>query len=152
LRRKALPGILGIDTRLDRSAPALRVEHQRGERLAGGDADLLLYQIDAGAHLGHAMLHLEPRVDLEEEQLSLGARDELHRARAHVADAVHDAQRRVEQAPPPPLALLSREEGRGRGRLFDDLLVPPLHAALTLAERRAAALAVADHLHLDVLG
>ena len=34
--------------------------------LAGGDADHLLDQIEAGDELGHRMLDLQPRVHLEE--------------------------------------------------------------------------------------
>ena len=35
-------------------------------------------------------------------------------------------------------------------RLFDDLLVPPLHRAVALEQVRDVAVAIADHLHLDV--
>ena len=62
-----------------------------GERLAGGRADALLDDVDAGRHLGHAVLDLHARVHLEEEVLGLAAlapADEqaLDRARADVVD------------------------------------------------------------------
>ena len=47
--------------------------------------------------------------------------------------------------------LTSKKRSRG-GRLFDDLLVPSLHAAFALAEDDCAACPVAEPLHLDVLG
>ena len=149
---EALGRILGVDARLDGVALARGLEHGAREPLAGGDADLLLDQIDPGAHLGDAVLDLEPGVHLEEPQLAVGAGHELDRAGAHVADAADDAQGRREQLLPAGLAGGAGEEGRGRGRLFDDLLVAALHAALALAERHVAAPAVAEHLHLDVLG
>ena len=36
------------------------------QRLAGGDAQLPLDQIEAGDHLGHRMLDLEPGIHLDE--------------------------------------------------------------------------------------
>ena len=45
-----------------------------------------------------------------------------------------------------------RKNGATRGRLFDDLLVPSLHAAFAFAEDDCAALPIAEPLHLDVLG
>ena len=91
------------------------LEDLGAEALARGDADLLLHQIEPGAHLGHAVLDLEPRVHLEEEELAVvAAGDELDGARADVAHARHDAQRGVEQRLPPRLARGACEEGRRR--------------------------------------
>ena len=39
------------------------------QRLAGGDADLRLDQVDAGDHLGHGMLDLDAGVDLDEVEV-----------------------------------------------------------------------------------
>ena len=50
--------------------------------LAGGDADHLLDQIDAGDQLGHRMLDLQPRVHLQEIEALVLAGDELDRAGA----------------------------------------------------------------------
>ncbi len=44
----------------------------------------------------------------------------------------------------------AREERRGGRRLFDDLLMTPLHAALALAERVKIPVRVGEDLHLDV--
>src|SRR5690606_14490192 len=115
-----------------------------------GDADLVLDQIEPGAHLGHAVLDLEPGVHLEEVELAALRGDELDGAGADVAGGGHDAQGALVERLPAGLARLSLEERGGRRGLLDDLLVPALDAALALAERDGAALPIAQHLHLDV--
>ena len=45
-----------------------------GKRLAGGDADLRLDQVDAGDHFGHRVLHLDAGVDLDEVELVVPCR------------------------------------------------------------------------------
>src|SRR5207247_7659874 len=47
-------------------------------------------------------------------------------------------------------ATLPAKKTSWRGRLFDDFLMPALHAALTLTERDRVSVRVAEHLHLDV--
>ena len=149
---EALGRIFGVDAGLDGVAGAGGRERRGGEALAGGDAELLLDQVEAGAHLGDAVLDLEAGVDLEEPDLAFRTGDELDGAGAGVAHAVHDPEGVGEERLPADLAFGPGEEGRGGGRLLDDLLVAALHAALALAERHAPPLAVAEDLHLDVLG
>ena len=73
-----------------------------------------------------------------------GAEQELERAGVLVADRAARALGRR-------LHLLARVGvERRRGRLLDELLVPPLDRALALAEREHAAVLVAEHLDLDV--
>ncbi len=92
------------------------------------------------------MLDLQPGVHLHEEELvgTVGGDDELDGARADVADRA----RRVDRGGP--------DSGPGRGvqqrrrRLFDDLLVPPLQAALALAEVHHVAVRIGQHLYFDV--
>ena len=91
------------------------------------------------------MLHLEPRVHFEEEKRPR-VDQELDGADAHVADRLRSRHRGLEH----PAAEI-RVEPRRRG-LFDELLVPPLHGAVTLAESQDATGAVGQHLHLDVPG
>ena len=70
-RRREEPAVrrLGVDARLDGVPPSRTcVLHER-ERLARGDAKLLLDEVDAGHELGHGMLDLEPGVHLDEEEL-----------------------------------------------------------------------------------
>ena len=64
------------------------------------------------------------------------APDVVHRLRERDRGAAHLlAQRRVD---------------RGRGAFLDQLLVPPLHRAVALAEMHDIAVLVGEHLHLDV--
>ncbi len=111
--------------------------------LAGGDADLLLHDVDAGDELGHRMLDLHARVHLDEEELVVLVQ-ELEGAGAAVADlaagvraALADADQRAQRQP-------------GRGRLLDDLLVPALHRAVALEEIHRVLVLVGQHLDLDV--
>jgi hypothetical protein len=93
------------------------------------------------------VLDLQPGIDLEErEQPVAGMVEELDGRRAAVAD-------REGQPLGRPLQLrgLPGAEHRRR-RLLDDLLVAPLHRAVADAERPCGALAVGDHLDLDVPG
>ena len=55
------------------------------QRLAGGDADLRLDQVDAGDHLGHRMLDLDAGVDLDEVEVVVLIDEELDRAGVGVA-------------------------------------------------------------------
>ena len=110
---------------------------------ARGDADLLLDEVDAGHGLGDRMLHLQPRIDLEEVEMAVGE-DELDRPRVDVPGRPRRADRGVAHG-----RTDLRGEGR-RWRLFHDLLVPALDRALALAKVDCVAVAVADHLDLDV--
>ena len=58
---------------------------RNAQLLAGGDADLLLHEVDAGDHLGHRVLDLDARVHLDEVELAVLVQ-ELERAGAAVAD------------------------------------------------------------------
>ena len=117
------------------------------EAAARRDVQLQPDQVDAGGDLGDRVLDLQPGVDLEEgERLLAGVVEELDRAGAAVADGQREPLgRRLE------LGGLLRRPAAASG-LLDDLLVAPLHRAVADAERPGGALAVGDHLHLDVAG
>ena len=55
------------------------------ERLAGGDPDLERDEVDAGQHLGHRVLDLDPAVDLDEVEVALAVDEELERPDVLVA-------------------------------------------------------------------
>ncbi len=113
------------------------------ERRAGGDAELLHHDVDAGDRLGDRVLHLQPRVHLDEIELAVLV-EELDRAGAGIAeigDGVGDGL-----ADPRALRVVQRR----RRRLLPDLLVAALQRAVALAEMHGPALAVAEHLHLDM--
>src|SRR2546421_4893953 len=90
------------------------------------------------------MLGRKRRVELDEGERSVRSDEELERARIAVADV----QARALRGGLHLLAKLRVE--RRRGRLLDQLLVPPLDRALPLAARQYAAVRVAHDLDLDV--
>ena len=61
--------VLGVDAALDRVAALDDVALAERQLLAGGDADLLLDDVDAGDELGDRVLDLHPRVHLDEVEL-----------------------------------------------------------------------------------
>src|SRR3546814_14246049 len=63
------------------------------ERLAGGDAQLLVDQIDAGDFFGHRVFDLQARVHFQEVELSALAEDEFDGAGVAVAN--RSEERRV---------------------------------------------------------
>ncbi len=144
--------VLGRDPALDRVAGE---RHRRlrgragrlGQGRALGDADLRLHDVDAGDLLGHGMLDLHPRVDLDEvEGARVDVLQELDGAGIHIADRPADPEREAADL----LALLGGEIGGGGA--LDDLLVAALHGAVALVEMVEPAMAVAEQLHLDVPG
>ena len=136
--------VLGIDAALDRPAVELDVALLEAQRLARGDADHLLDEIDAGDELGHRMLDLQPGVHLQEIEAAVLAGDELHRAGAVVADRLRERDRLLAHFG----ARLGVEQ-RAR-RFLDDFLVAALDRALALAEIDDVAVLVAQHLDFDV--
>ena len=114
------------------------------ERLAGGDQDLLAHDVDAGDRLGDGVLDLDARVHLEEEVLAVRGQQPLDRPGRPVVDGA----RGVDRERADPRAQLRAD--CGRGRLLDELLVPPLDRAVALAEMDDVAVRVREDLHLDV--
>ena len=103
-----------------------------------------MHEVDPGHHLGDRMLDLQPRVHLQEVEPALVVQQEFERARVGVADGAAQGDRGVRQRLP------DRRGHRGRRRLLDHLLVPPLDRAFALDERDHRAVLVAQHLDLDV--
>ena len=85
-RREPARWILGVDAHLDRVSTASRATGAMKWR-AGGDAQLLAHDVDAGHQLADRMLHLQPRVELDEVEAPISVEQELERAGVHVADA-----------------------------------------------------------------
>ena len=142
--RKLRIGVLGVDAAFDRPALELHVGLLELELLAGGDADHLLDEIDAGDELGDGVLDLQARVHLQEVERAVLGGDELHRAGAVVAHGSRQRDRLLAHG----LARLGIEQRRGR--LLDHLLIAALDRALALAEVEDVAVLVAEHLDLDV--
>ncbi len=91
------------------------------------------------------MLDLQPSVHLHEVELPSLAEQKFDRAGAGVA---HGPRKRDGAAAPIRSRIIASD---GRRRSFlDQLLMPPLHRAVALAEMHDVAVLVGEHLHLDV--
>ena len=110
--------------RRDRAAATTAALSGRAAR----DEELLAHDVDAGDELGDAVLHLEPRVDLEEPERAVRVQEEL--ARGRVAQPGGDAEPDRHRVQVPALV----RGQAGCGRFLDELLVPPLERAVALAE------------------
>src|ERR1700722_15492583 len=136
--------VLGVDPALDRVAIERDVLLPQPQRPPLGDRDLLGDQVQPGDRLGDRMLDLDPGVHLQEVELAaVGVDQELDRARAPVPEVRPEGDRRRPQ--PAPQARLQP----GGRRLLDQLLVPPLHRAVPVAQVDDP-LPVAQDLHLDM--
>ena len=116
---------------------------RKGQLFARRDSKLRLDDVDAGGQLRHRMLHLQPRVHLDEMERAVLV-EELEGACAAIADlaARGDASR-------PHRFAHVRVDPRRR-RLLDHLLVPALHRAVAFAEMHDVAVGVGKDLELDV--
>ena len=114
------------------------------EPLAVGDADHLLDQIDAGHLLGHRVLHLDARIDLDEVEATLLVEDELDGARG-----LYSAMRARRTAASPIAVAVFSSRTRTRA-LLEQFLVAPLDRTIALAEMHDVAVLVGEDLHLDV--
>ncbi len=116
-----------------------------GDRLAFGDLDLGLHDIDARHLFGDGMFDLNARIDLdEEERTGVDVHQELDRACAFIADMGADAFAKVADVAALGVGQI------GRGGAFDDLLVAPLDGAVAFIEVIDRAVLVAEDLHLDM--
>ena len=147
IRAEAVGGVLGGDAALQGGAAHVDVglaHVEVVERLAGGDPHLGDDEVDVGDLLGDGVLHLDPRVHLDEDVAAVLAEEELDGARVEVADRLGE--------PHGIRAHLVTRRGVEvrRGRDLDDLLVAALHRAVALEQVQHGAGGVGEHLHLDV--
>ena len=137
--------VFAIHARLDRPSGDGDVGLRERQRLAGGDADLPLDEVEPGHLLGDRVLDLQPRVHLEEvRHLRALGEHEFHRAERVIADRAAELERRVEE----PLA---DDFGQTRrGRLLDHLLVVTLDRAFALEQMNEVSVRIAGELHFEV--
>ena len=138
--------ILGVDAQFHRPAGQRDVLLRDRELLAGGDADHLLDEIDAGDEFGDGMFDLQARVHLQEVEALVLAGDEFDRAGGIVVHGFRQRDRLLAH-----LAAGGLVEQRRR-RFLDDLLVAALDRTFALAEIDHVAMLVAQHLDFDVAG
>ncbi len=117
-----------------------------GQRQAGGDAELFAHQVHAGGFLGHRVLHLQARVDLEEGDHAVGRHQVLDRAGTGVTGLAADGARRFVDAG----ALLVGQERRGG--LLHEFLVAALQRAVAGTHHHNVPVRIREHLRLDVPG
>src|SRR5688500_17253465 len=92
--KEAARRILRVDTELERAPAELGAGHER-QALLGRDAKLRVREVDAADQLGHGMLHLEPRVHLDEVEAPLFVEQELDGACTPVAQSLARTPRSV---------------------------------------------------------
>src|SRR5208337_1323562 len=139
-RTEIMLGILGVDAAFDRRTARSR---GRRDRTARRDSQLFADQVTSETHLGHGMLDLQARVDLEEVEV-VALDQELRGARARVMRRAREFQRSVDYLRPH----LVRQSGRRR--LLDNFLMPPLDRAIALAECNNVAVFIAENLDFDM--
>ena len=146
-RLELLVGVLGVQPGLHRVALRHGLQRAQRRQRAGAQAHHPFDDVYAGDSLGHAMLHLQARIDLQEEEL-LGAciHHEFHRARRPVLGAARQRTGGCLQRLSHLLAQV------GRRCFLHHFLVAALQRTVALAQRQHAALPIAEDLHLNVAG
>ena len=74
-------GVFGVDAALDGRALVDDVGLVETQRLAGGDADLLLHQVDARDQFGDGMLDLDAGIDFDEVEAMIACPPGIRRCR-----------------------------------------------------------------------
>jgi hypothetical protein len=144
-RQEPVLRILGVEADFHRVAgPPVRDGLVEPKRLAGRDPQLVGDEITTGHEFRDGVLDLQPRVHLEERRLAAIVDKELAGTRAHVADGARERERGLAESMP------KVRRHYGRRRLFENLLVAALDRAVALAQVHAVAVAIEDHLDLDV--
>ena len=151
--RELVLGVFGGDAALDRVAVAGNLILRRHadfagvQRVALGDQDLRPNEVESGEHLGHGVLHLDPRIHLDKEPLVLiQVVEEFDGAGVVVADVAGDPGGGVAQF---ANDVLGQTKARGD---FDDLLMSALNGAVPFVEVNDVAVLIPENLHLDVFG
>ncbi len=144
LRQEAAVGVFGIEPDLDGVTGEPHLLLAERQALAARDPELPLDEVETGDRLGHRVLDLQPGVHFEKVEFAVGAEQELDRARAAIADRLGGSDRSGAHARP------QAGVECGRRRFLDHLLVAALHRAVALAEVNDVAVAVGEHLDLDV--
>ena len=150
--QEILRRVFGVDTRFDRMAVDLQLRLRERQRLARRDPQLPFHQIEAGDHLGHRVLDLQPRVHLHEVEAAterscasvIRVRNELDGAGTHVANGFCRGDGGFAHG------LAACLLHAGRGRFFQHFLMAALDRAVALEEVDAVSLGVREHLDLDV--
>src|SRR5579884_442427 len=85
-RQEAVGRVFRRDTGLDSRAAKLYLLLRERERQPGGDAELLLHKINAGAQFGHGMLDLDTGVDFQKIEVAIRPQQEFGSSGIDVVD------------------------------------------------------------------
>ena len=141
-----ISGILRIDTAFDRDPLHLDIILGHPQPFTARKTNLLLDQVDSSHHLGNRMLNLDAGIHLDEVEVEVPVDDKLHRAGIGIAGCFHQLLRRNSHLVPN-----FRRQPR-RGRLLDQLLMPALETAITLAKMDHLAMVISEDLDLHMPG
>ena len=143
---EVVAGILRIDPAFDRVAAELNVLLADADRIAPGNPQLFRDQIDPGHHFGDGVLHLNAGVHFHEIEPTAAIEQEFNGSGAFVVDAPGCGDGGFTHA-------LTQVGVEGRtGGFLQQFLVAPLDRAVALSEVDDIAVAVGQHLHLNVTG
>ena len=151
-RRSEVPaGIFGADANLDRVAtgvgrPSRGPHCRRGQWPSGGQLELLSDDVQAGDQFRDPVLDLKAGVDLQEEERSVRATQELCRCRVLESGRTRDPHGQLVK-----VHSISTGESGSRG-LLDQFLVASLERAIPLPDRHDIAFRVTQELDLYMPG
>ncbi|CDO27231.1 hypothetical protein BN979_00002 [Mycolicibacterium vulneris] len=147
VRTKAIGRILGGDPALHRcptNHQRILTQPQIGQALPRRDPQLRTHQVHVGDLLSHRVLHLNPRIALDEHMMTTLIQQKLDGPRTGVPDLARQGHRiRADPLAQPGIQIRRR-------RQLDHLLMPPLHTAIPLEQVHHIALGIGQDLHLDV--
>src|SRR3569832_618008 len=143
-RQEIVYRIYGIDAEFHGEAAALDVARLVTQRQIGGDADLLLHDVDAGDLFRHRVLHLQARVHLHEIELAVLVHEEFDGAGVLIFHGLRRAHRELAEQ----LALLVAELRRGRD--LEQLLMATLYRTVAFEQVHDVAVVVGEDLQFDV--
>src|SRR5947207_5642478 len=142
--KKIVVGIFGVDAGFDRMAAHREIFLSQRQSLAGSDTQLPFDKVETGDHFGDRVLNLQTGVHLHEIEVAFAIEEELHRARADVADRAGSLAGRFAQR----FALRTRDQRSGG--FFNDLLMTALYGAVAFEETDNVALGIAEDLDFHV--
>ncbi len=142
--REATFGILGVDAAFDAGAADGHILLMKWEPFSSSDEDLLADEVEPGCHFGNWVLDLDAAVDLYEVEHPMLVDQEFVGSCTGVAHLFGRSNSRQAD-----LLGQARWQAR-RGRLFDQLLAPPLDRAVAHAQVQHVAALVAEDLDLDM--
>src|SRR5690606_34312699 len=135
--------VFGVDPAFDGMAANHHVLLLQAQRQTATHLDLVLDDIDTGDHFGNRVLHLDPGVHLDEEELAI-----LVEKLEGAGTAITQIDTGLYAAGLNFCAGLLVDARRGG--LFDDLLVAALQGAVAVAQMDGIALAIRQHLDFNV--